>query len=216
MKQELSELVFILDKSGSMGGLESDTIGGFNAMLTKQKAEPGEAVATTVLFDNGYELLHDRIDIQAVMPITENEYQVGGGTALIDAIGMTIHKIRKAHKHTAEEYRQEKTLFVIITDGQENSSREYSAEKVKKLTRHQKEKYGWEFIFLGANIDAAQTAGDYGINPDNAQNYLADGAGLAASYAGITGAVSAFRGTGGIGKSWKDGIAGDFNKRSKT
>ena len=215
MKQGLTELVFILDKSGSMGGLESDTIGGFNAMLAKQKSEPGEAVVTTALFDNGYKLLHDRINIQAVMPITEREYQIGGGTALVDAIGATIHKIRKAHKHTAEDYCPEKTLFVIITDGAENSSRKYSAKNVKELIEHQQQKYGWEFIFLGANIDAVQVAGHYGINPANAQNYHADGAGLSSSYAGITTAISTFRDAGVIGNAWKDGIVRDFDSRNK-
>ena len=155
-----TELVFILDKSGSMAGLESDTIGGFNAMLQKQKALPGACRITTVLFDNRYELLHDRIDIRAVSPVTEREYQVGGSTALLDAIGRTIQKLAGVQRNTAEEYRADKVMFVIITDGAENSSREYSSQRVKAMIEHEKEKYGWEFVFLGANIDAVETAGD--------------------------------------------------------
>ena len=146
MKDNLTELVFILDRSGSMGGLESDTIGGYNAMLAKQQEVEGECHITTVLFDNNYELLHDRIDIKAVSPISEKEYQVGGSTALLDAIGRTIHKIGNAQKHTADDYRAEKVMFVIITDGEENSSREYSAEKIKAQIERQKEKYGWSLF----------------------------------------------------------------------
>ena len=157
MKKGFTELVFILDRSGSMGGLESDTIGGFNAMLEKQRKLDGECRITTVLFDNRYELLHDRIDIRAVSPMTEREYQVGGSTALLDAMGRTIQKMVNVQKSTAEEYRAENVMFVIITDGEENSSREYSAQKVKAMIEQEK-KYGWEFIFLGANIDAVETA----------------------------------------------------------
>ena len=215
MKTNLTELVFILDKSGSMGGLESDTIGGFNAMLEKQKEEAGEVIVTTVLFDNNYELLHDRTDIKTVSPITEKEYQVGGNTALIDAVGRTIHKIKNAQKHTAEDCRPEKTLFVIITDGEENASREYTADRVKAMIERQKEKYGWEFIFLGANIDAVETARRYGIDAQNAQNYHADVAGVSTSYAAISKAVSMFRRLGHIDKAWKDAVAKDFDKRKK-
>jgi uncharacterized protein YegL len=214
MKQGLTELVFILDKSGSMAGLESDTIGGFNSMLAKQKAEPGEAVISTVLFDQGYELLHDRIDIKEVSPITDNEYQVGGGTALIDAIGKTIRKVKKARKQTDDEHRPEKTLFVIITDGEENSSRKYSVGQVKSLIEQQKEK-GWEFIFLGANIDAVETARRFGIDKSNAANYHADDIGVSTGYASISEAVSLFRGTGHVGGAWKDIIGKDFKKRKK-
>ena len=188
---------------------------GVNSTLMKQKAEDGEAIVTTALFDHGYELLHDRIDIQAVLPITEAEYQVGGNTALIDAIGMTIHKIKKAQKHTAEDFRPERTLFVIITDGVENSSRRFTAKQVKALIEHHREKHGWEFIFLGANIDAAQTARHFGINQENSQNYHADGAGLSTSYAGIMAAVSTFRNEGHVGKAWVDIIARDFDSRNK-
>ena len=178
MKKGLTELVFVLDKSGSMSGLEKDTIGGFNSMLEKQKEVDGECLITTVLFDNGYELLHDRIDIRAVSPITEKEYSVGGSTALLDAIGRTINKISNAQRHTADEFRAENVMFVIITDGEENASREYSSDKVKAQIQRQKEKYGWEFVFLGANIDAVETASRFGIAPDRAQNYHADGEGM--------------------------------------
>ncbi|MCM1006903.1 MAG: VWA domain-containing protein [Ruminococcus flavefaciens] len=148
MKKNFTELVFILDKSGSMSGLESDTIGGFNSMLQKQKGVDGECRITTVLFDNNYTLLHDRIDIRAVSPMTDKEYFVGGSTALLDAIGTTINKLVSVQRNTSEDYRAEKVMFVIITDGDENSSREYSADKVRGMIEHEKEMYGWEFIFL--------------------------------------------------------------------
>ena len=198
MKKGLTELVFILDKSGSMSGLEADTIGGYNSMLAKQKAVDGECYITTVLFDNNYELLHDRIDIKAVSPITDKEYQVGGSTALLDAIGRTINKIGNAQKHTAEDYRAEKVMFVIITDGEENSSREYTAEKIKAQIERQKEKYGWEFIFLGANIDAVQTAGRFGIAPDRAVDYLADSEGTKLNFKVMASAVATFRESGTV------------------
>lgn len=193
MKKGLTELVFILDKSGSMGGLEKDTIGGYNSMLDKQKAVEGECHITTVLFDNNYELLHDRIDIRATVPITEKEYFVGGQTALLDAIGRTIHKIVNVQKNTADDYRAEKVLFVIITDGEENFSREYSAEKIKEQIERQKTKYGWEFIFLGANIDAVKTAGRFGISSRRAVDYLADNEGTRASFRAVSNLVAEFR-----------------------
>ena len=177
MKKDKTELAFILDKSGSMSGLETDTIGGFNALLTKQKAIDGECHITTVLFDNNYELLHDRLDIKAVSLITEKEYQVGGTTALLDAIGITINKIGNVQKNTAEDFRAEKVMFVIITDGQENASNSYTVEKIREMIENQKTKYGWEFIFLGANIDAVQTAGNFGISADRAMDYLGDSKG---------------------------------------
>ncbi|MFR0077248.1 MAG: vWA domain-containing protein [Blautia sp.] len=149
MKDNLTELVFILDRSGSMSGLEKDTIGGFTSMLTKQKALDGQCRITTVLFNNHYTLLHDRIDIQAVSPMTEKEYFVGGSTALLDAIGRTIQKLVHVQKNTAENYRAAKVMFIIITDGEENSSREYSSDKIKTMIEHEKEKYGWEFCLPG-------------------------------------------------------------------
>ena len=213
MKKGLTELVFILDKSGSMGGLEKDTIGGYNSMLEKQKAVPGECLTTTVLFDNDYELLHDRIDIRAVSPITEKEYAVGGSTALLDAIGRTIHKIGNAQMNTADDYRAEKVMFVIITDGEENSSREYSAEKVKAQIQRQKEKYDWEFIFLGANIDAVETAGRFGIAPDRAQNYHADSEGTALNFRVMSEAVATFRECKEMPTGWNEEIAKDYKRR---
>ena len=177
MKKGLTELVFIIDKSGSMAGLESDTIGGFNGMLKNSRRWMANAKSQPC-FDHNCELLHDRLDIKAVSPITENEYQIGGTTALLDAVGRTIHKIGSAQRHTAEDYRAEKVMFVIITDGEENSSREFSLDTVKAQIEHQKAKYHWEFIFLGANIDAVQTAARFGIAADRAQNYHADSEGV--------------------------------------
>jgi uncharacterized protein YegL len=213
MKKGLTELVFILDKSGSMSGLEADTIGGYNSMLEKQKAVEGECYITTVLFDNNYELLHDRIDIRAVSPISEKEYQVGGSTALLDAIGRTINKIGNVQKHTADDYRAEKVLFAIITDGEENSSREYSAEKIKAQIEQQKTKYGWEFIFLGANIDAVQTASRFGIAPDRAQNYHADSEGVELNFRVMSEAVATFRECAAMPEGWNDEIQKDYKRR---
>jgi uncharacterized protein YegL len=213
MKKGLTELVFILDKSGSMSGLEKDTIGGYNTMLEKQKAIQGECHITTVLFDNNYELLHDRFDIRAVSPITENEYQVGGSTALLDAIGRTIHKIGNAQKHTAEDYRAEKVMFVIITDGEENSSREYSLAKIKAQIERQKTNYGWEFIFLGANIDAVQTAGRFGISADRAVEYLADSEGTNLNFRVMSAAVAEFREKRKISEEHFEEIRKDVKKR---
>ena len=213
MKQDLTELVFILDRSGSMGGLESDTIGGFNATLAKQKAEPGEARVTTVLFDDKYELLHDRIDLRAVSPITDKEYFVRGTTALLDAVGSTIRKIAGTQKQTAEDYRAGKVMFVITTDGMENASSEYSYEKVKSMVEHEKEKYGWEFIFLGANIDAVETAGRFGIDPDHASDYHADAEGIVRHWNSVGMALSSYRTGKGILSNWKDKLAEDFRKR---
>lgn len=213
MKTNLTELVFILDKSGSMSGLEADTIGGYNAMLAKQKAMNGEVRITTVLFDNRYELLHDRIDIRAVSPITEKEYFVGGSTALLDAIGSTIHKIGNAQKHTSEEYRASKVLFVITTDGMENASREYDYSTIKTMIERQKGKYGWEFIFLGANIDAADVAGRFGIAPDRAQNYHADSEGTRLNYEVVAEAITHFRKSGALTENWGAGIQADYARR---
>jgi uncharacterized protein YegL len=213
MKKDFTELVFILDRSGSMSGLESDTIGGYNAMLEKQKQQPGEAVMTTVLFDDRYELLHDRINLRGVAPITDKEYFVRGTTALLDAIGKTIYKIINVQKHTAENERAEQVLFVITTDGMENASREFSYEKVRQMIEHQKSKYGWEFIFLGANIDAIATAERFGISHDRAANYNPDSAGTLLNYEVIGEAVSCFRASHKISENWKERIEKDFKKR---
>lgn len=210
-----TELVFILDKSGSMHGLEQDTIGGFNSMLQKQKELDGECRITTVLFDNRYELLHDRIDIRAVSPITEKEYQVGGTTALLDAIGRTVQKLVSVQKNTAKEYRADRVLFVIITDGQENASREYSSDRVKEMIQLEKEKYGWEFVFLGTNIDAVETAGQLGISRDRAVDYVPDGAGTALNFQMMSETVAAFRETGAVPGAPLEAIRKDMKARGR-
>nr|WP_320023930.1 VWA domain-containing protein [uncultured Acetobacterium sp.] len=210
-----TELVFILDKSGSMSGLESDTIGGFNAMLKKQQQATGEARVTTVLFDDGYEVLHDRLDIQGVASITENEYYVGGCTALLDAIGKTIHKIINAQRYTQPEHRSDQVIFVITTDGLENASREYSYEKIKRLIELEKTQYHWEFIFLGANIDAIETAARFGISADRAANYHADGAGTRLNYRVVSDVVCEMRASNPIPANWKAEIDQDFEQREK-
>lgn len=213
MKKNLTELVFILDKSGSMSGLKKDTIGGYNAMLEQQRKVDGECVITTVLFDNRYELLHDRIDIRAIQSISEKEYSVGGSTALLDAIGKTIHKIGTAQKNTAEDYRAEKVMFVIITDGEENASRHYSSVQVKEMIQRQKERYGWEFIFLGANIDAVETAGRFGIGADRAVDYVPDGEGTELNFHMMSETVAAFRACGAVPTACLDEIRKDMKKR---
>jgi len=213
MKKGLTEMVFILDRSGSMGGLENDMIGGYNALLAKQQQEPGEAVITTVLFDDKFELLHDRIALRGVAPITDKEYYVRGNTALLDAVGKTINKIGNAQKHTAEAERAEQVMVVITTDGKENASREFSAEKVRRMIEHQKSKYGWEFIFLGANIDAVATAERMGIRKEWATNYHADGEGTALNYKVISETVSCLRASQPISENWKSRIEEDFKKR---
>ncbi|MFS0824481.1 vWA domain-containing protein [Bacillus sp. 1P02SD] len=210
-----TELVFILDKSGSMAGLEADTIGGFNSMLKKQKKVEGEARITTVLFNHHYEILHDRINVKGISPITEEDYEVSGTTALLDAIGFTIQKINNVQKHTSKAERAEKVMFVITTDGLENASREFSAAKIKKMVQHQKEKYGWEFMFLGANIDAVSTAAEFGIDEDFAVDYHADEEGTQLNYQMVSEAVTNLRSGKKIDRSWKEEIEQDYNRRSK-
>lgn len=182
-------------------------------MLIKQREVEGRCLITTVLFDNNYELLHDRIDIKAISPITEKEYKVGGSTALLDAIGKTIHKIGNAQKHTSEDYRAEKVMFVIITDGEENSSREYSADMIKKMIERQKTRYGWEFIFLGANIDAVGTAGRFGISADRARTYHADSEGVELNFRVMSDAVATFRECSAMPEGWNDEIENDYKRR---
>jgi uncharacterized protein YegL len=215
MKKKVTELVFILDKSGSMAGLEADTIGGYNAMLKKQQKAEGEAIVTTVLFDHNYELLHDRINVKGISPITEDDYEVGGTTALLDAIGFTVQKMINVQKKTTENERAEKVLFVITTDGMENASREYTTEKIKKMIQHQKEKYSWEFMFLGANIDAISTAAEFGIEEDFAVEYHADHIGTQLNYEAVSEAVTNIRSGKKIDRGWKEGIERDYNRRSK-
>lgn len=193
MKKGLTEVVFILDRSGSMSGLEGDTIGGFNAMIEKQKKEKGEAYISTVLFDDQTEVIYDRVDVKKVEPMNDKQYYVRGCTALLDAVGGAIHHIGNVHKYCRDEDRPEKTLFIITTDGMENSSRHYSYDKVKKMVERQKERYGWEFLFLGANIDAVEVAGRFGIRPDRAINYECDSEGTQLNYRVLSDTVSAVR-----------------------
>lgn len=215
MKKNLTELVFILDRSGSMSGLEEDTIGGFNAMLAKQKAVRGEALVTTVLFDNEYEILHNRENIRHVTAITQDDYYVRGSTALLDAVGRTINRIGKACAYEPEENRPGKVLFVIITDGMENASCEFGWHTVKKMIEHQKSKYGWEFIFLGANIDAAAAAARVGIAEDRAANYHADAQGTQTNYRVMAQEITHFRTAAKMNPDWKAGIDKDFKSRKK-
>ena len=215
MKKNLTELVFILDRSGSMSGLERDTIGGFNAMIEKQRKEPGEALISTVLFDNENEVIHDRVDIREIQPMTDKEYYVRGCTALLDAVGGAIHHIGNVHKYAREEDRPEKTLFVITTDGMENASRKYTYDRLKMMIERQKEQYGWEFIFLGANIDAAREAARFGITEDYSANYHADRQGTAVIYEAMSEAVCKVRACKPISADWKRKVDEDFNKRGK-
>ncbi|WKA53125.1 vWA domain-containing protein [Planococcus shixiaomingii] len=215
MANNSTELVFILDKSGSMAGLETDTIGGFNALLKKQKGEEGNATVTTVLFNHQSELLHDRIPINSVSPITEREYEVGGTTALLDAIGSTIQKIGNAQKRTREEDRADQVMFVITTDGMENASCEFDYRKIKEMIARQKEEYCWEFIFMGANIDAVKTASEFGIDEDFAVNYHADEKGTELNYKVMSETITSFRKGQELDRSWKEDIEKDFIKRKR-
>ena len=215
MKKNLTEIVFILDRSGSMSGLEDDTIGGFNALIEKQKQEAGEAYVSTILFDNFSEVIHDRVRLDRVPKMTRKEYYVRGCTALLDAVGGAIHHIGNIHKYAREEDRPEKTLFVITTDGMENASRQYTYEKVRSMIEKQKAKYGWEFLFLGANIDAAREAARFGITADRAANYHADRQGTAVVYEAVSETVCNFRASRPMQANWKENIDRDFLKRKK-
>ena len=215
MKKNLTEIVFILDRSGSMSGLEDDTIGGFNALIEKQKQEAGEAYVSTILFDNFSEVIHDRVRLDRVPRMTRKEYYVRGCTALLDAVGGAIHHIGNIHKYAREEDRPEKTLFVITTDGMENASRQYTYEKVRSMIEKQKAKYGWEFLFLGANIDAAREAARFGITADRAANYHADRQGTAVVYEAVSETVCNFRASRPMQANWKENIDRDFLKRKK-
>ena len=209
----LTELVFILDRSGSMHGLEADTIGGFNSMLEKQKRLEGEALVTTVLFDDEVELLHDRLPLSRVKPLTREDYTVRGCTALLDTVGDTVSRIGTVHKYARAEDRPAHTVFVITTDGMENASRRYTAEQVRSMIKRQQERYGWEFIFLGANIDAVHTAAGLGIRADRAANYHADAKGTALNFETVACAMSDVRMGRGIGAKWKERIDADFAAR---
>ena len=214
-RNNITELVFILDRSGSMAGLESDTIGGFNAMIEKQKKEDGECYISTVLFDNVSEVLHDRVKLSDIKPMTDREYTVRGCTALIDAIGGAIHHIGNIHKYAHPEDVPEHTMFIITTDGMENASQCYSSEQVKRMIKRQKEKYGWEFLFIGANIDAVETARCYGIDEDRAVNYHADAKGTGILYESVACAVSSVRKCAPLDNSWREKMDKDYKKRGK-
>ena len=215
MRKNLTELVFIIDRSGSMSGLESDTIGGFNSMIRKQKQAEGEALISTVLFDNVSEVLHDRVNVKDIQPMTEYDYTVRGTTALLDAIGGAIHHIGNVHKYARQEDVPEHTMFVITTDGMENASRYYSSDKVKKMIERQKVKYGWEFLFLGANIDAVETASHFGIGADRAVNYNCDSEGTALNYEVVSDAICSVRCSAPLKADWKKRIDEDYKKRNR-
>lgn len=212
MGNGITELVFILDRSGSMGGLESDTIGGFNSMIEKQKKEPGKVYVSTVLFDNRSEVLHDRIKLEDVPLMTEKDYYVRGSTALVDAIGGAIHHIVNIHKYAREEDVPEKTMFIITTDGMENASRHYSSNQIKAMIERQKEA-GWEFLFIGANIDAVETAWRYGIRRDRVANYKADRRGTQILYESVSEAVSNLRCDMSVSEGWNKKLEDDLADR---
>ena len=215
MRKNLTEVVFILDRSGSMSGLETDTIGGFNSMIQKQKMEAGQALISTVLFNNYSKVLYDRSDVQKIPQMTEADYFVHGCTALLDAIGGAIHHIGNVHKYARPEDVPEHTIFIIMTDGMENASHIYSSDKVKQMIERQKEKYDWEFLFLGANIDAIETAGHFGIDADKAANYQCDGEGTALNYEVLNDAISAVRCNAALDSNWKKRIDKDYEKRGQ-
>ena len=211
----ITELVFILDRSGSMSGLEGDTIGGFNSMIENQRREEGECLVSTVLFDNYSEVLHDRVKLSDIKPMTRKDYTVRGCTALIDALGGAIHHIGNVHKYARPEDVPAHTMFIITTDGMENASHKYSSDRVKQMIERQKTKYGWEFLFIGANIDAVETAARYGINSDRAVNYNADGKGTEIIYKTVSKAVCSVRASAPLDADWGDEINADYQKRGK-
>lgn len=214
-KNNTTELVFILDRSGSMAGLESDTIGGFNSMIKKQKSQDGKCYVSTVLFDDRIEVVHDRVELSSIKKMTENDYYVRGCTALIDAIGSSIRHIANIHKYARPEDVPENTLFVITTDGMENASHQFSSDEVKRMIEKEKAKYGWEFIFIGANIDAVETAKQFGINSDRAVNYHADSKGTKVLYEAVSDAVCNVRCNAPMAADWSQNINNDFNSRKK-
>lgn len=212
-KNHSTEMVFILDRSGSMAGLESDTIGGFNAMIEKQKKQPGKAYVSTVLFDTSTTVLHDRAELTTVKPMTADDYFAGGCTALLDAIGGAINHIGNIHKYARPEDIPAHTIFVITTDGLENASRRYSKSDIKRMIERQRSKYGWEFLFIGANIDAIVTAESFGIEQSRAVNYHADKKGTEVLYDAISAPLTAMRSKGRIDDNWSEEIEEDFNNR---
>lgn len=214
MKNNITELIFVIDQSGSMSGLEDDTIGGFNSMLEKQRNEDGVCHISTVFFDNSSEVIHNRRNISTVEPLTRKDYTPGGSTALLDALGDAINHTVKVQKMLADDERADNVIFVIITDGEENSSNRFSARKVKQMISHEQEKYGWEFIFLGANIDAVKTAGHYGIKPNRASNFVCDATGVELNFCCVSDAVSEVRAMGSISDDWDNEIKKDYKQRS--
>ena len=212
----ITEMVFILDRSGSMAGLEKDTIGGFNSLIEKQKKQDGKCYVSTVLFDHETQVIHDRVELANIKPMTDNDYFVRGCTALIDAIGGSIHHIKNIHKYARREDVPEHTMFVIITDGYENASRKYSSDQVKRMIEHEKEKYGWEFLFIGANIDAVETAKHFGINEDRAVNYHADEKGTEVVYDTISDACCNLRASMPLSDNWSNKINKDYSERNKS
>ena len=215
MNNNLTEIVCILDCSGSMAGLEDDTIGGFNAMVEKQKKEPGEALLSAVLFSDESRVLYDRVDVKKVEPMTDRQYMAGGCTALLDAIGGAVHHIANVHRYAREEDRPAKTIFVITTDGMENASRRYSCEEVQRMVKHEQEKYGWEFLFLGANMDAISAARSFGIRPDRAVRYASDRAGTRLNYSVVGQTIARFRCEKEISADWSAPIEADFQSRGE-
>ena len=215
MKNNITELVFILDRSGSMAGLEGDTIGGFNSLIKKQRRQDGRCYVSTVLFDNVSEVLHDRVELSEIRDMTEDDYTVRGCTALIDAIGGAIHHIANVHKYARPEDVPEHTMFVIMTDGMENASRRYSSAEVKKMIEREKEKYGWEFLFIGANIDSVETARHFGIGADRSVNYHADAEGTAVVFDAVAETVCNVRESRPLGASWCAKINQDYKSRKK-
>ena len=212
-KQDLTELVFILDRSGSMAGLEKDTVGGFNAMLEKQKKQSGKCYVSTVLFGSDCRVLHDRIELERVEALTDEDYTVGGCTALLDAVGGAIHHIGNVHRYARPEDVPARTLFVITTDGMENASHRYTYQDVQRMIERQKGKYGWEFLFLGANMDAADTAGRMGISRDRAAQYRSDEQGTRLNYDVLSDAISRVRCQQAVAPGWADRIDADVKKR---
>lgn len=213
-KNDITELVFILDRSGSMGGLEADTIGGFNSLIEKQKKQDGKCYVSTVLFDHEMQVIHDRAELDKVHPMTDREYFVRGCTALLDAIGGAVHHIANIHKYARPEDVPARTLFVIITDGYENASRRYTSDKVRAMIEHEKQEYGWEFLFIGANIDAVETAGHFGISQDRAVNYNADSQGTEIVYDTVADTVCRLRSDEELCANWSDAINDDYRKRN--
>lgn len=216
MKNNITELVFILDRSGSMHGLESDTVGGFNSLIEKQKKQDGKCFVTTVLFNGNCEVLHDREELSEIKNMTEDDYVVSGCTALVDAIGVTISHIAKIHKYARLEDVPEHTMFVITTDGMENASHRYTSDEVKRMIEHEKQKYGWEFLFIGANIDAVETASHFGISEDRAVNYRADSEGTAVVFDAVSEASSKLRAGTPLKADWGDKIDQNYKSRKKS